>query len=465
MIEEDKGEDRGQEKGPQREEKSSGLAGDYKEPLVAFRMDGSVFNRHNLIFVVVFLALAGGAFYYMWTTHNKKPEEATVPVNIRPELPVVPVTSKILIREDQLPGEIEAYQDVLIYPKIKGFVQTINVDRGSMVKKGDLMVRMYAPEFLAERNKALAELSATKAAVAVEESGLEDLKAQLKKSQANLLADQSTYQRVYTASLVPGVIADNDVVQWAQTVETDRQDINALMKRVNAKDHELSMRKEELAAKVRAFENFADFASYLDISAPFNGYVTERRMHVGSFCGPDGTGAYPPICRIKQLDLLRIVAPVPEIDTAGVVVGSEVEFTVSSFPGKRFIGTVARISNNLDKATRTMPVELNFLNPKYDILPGMFCKVYWPTRRKESSLFVPISSVISTPLDTYVCKVIGDRVEWVSVRKGQVMGDLVEVFGRLSEGDLVARNGSEELQNQSQVTPVKVALPTTDKAL
>jgi hypothetical protein len=112
-----------------------------------------------------------------------------------------------------------------------------------------------------------------------------------------------------------------------------------------------------------------------------------------------------------------------------------------------------------------MPVELNFLNPKYDILPGMFCKVYWPTRRKESSLFVPISSVISTPLDTYVCKVIGDRVEWVSVRKGQVMGDLVEVFGRLSEGDLVARNGSEELQNQSQVTPVKVALPTTDKAL
>lgn len=422
---------------------------------VGFKTDRSVFNLGNLVFVVVFLTVAGGVFYFLWMNHNKKPEAAELPVHTRPNLTVVPVAAKTLFREDQLPGEIEAYQDVLIYPKIKGFVKSINVDRGSVVKKGDLMVTMYAPEFLADRNEALAQVAATKAAVAVEESELEELKAALKKSQANLLADQSTYQRVYTASLVPGVIADNDVVQWAQSVEADRQDVNSLMKRVNAKDHELSMRKEELAAKIRGYESFSDFASYLEIPAPFNGYVTERRMHVGSFVGPDGTGAYPPICRIKQLDLLRIVAPVPEIDTAGVVVGSEVQFTISAFPGRRFVGTVARISNNLDKATRTMPVELNFLNPKYEVLPGMFCKVYWPTRRRENSLFVPVSAVISTPLDTYVCKVSDGRVEWVSVRKGQIMGDQVEVFGSLKEGDLVAREGNEELQNRSLVTPVR----------
>lgn len=274
---------------------------------VGFKTDRSVFNLGNLIFVVIYLAIAGGAFYFLWLNHNKKPEAAELPVHTRPNLTVVPVVAKTLFREDQLPGEIEAYQDVLIYPKIKGFVKSINADRGSVVKKGDLMVTMYAPEFLADRNEALAQVAATKAAVAVEESELEELKAALKKSQANLLADQSTYQRVYTASLVPGVIADNDVVQWAQSVEADRQDVNSLMKRVNAKDHELSMRKEELAAKIRGYESFSDFASYLEIPAPFNGYVTERRMHVGSFVGPDGTGAYPPICRIKQLDLLRIV--------------------------------------------------------------------------------------------------------------------------------------------------------------
>lgn len=424
---------------------------------VRFKFDPAIFSVGNLVFLLVFFGVAGGLFYFLWSGHNKKIEPVESTAALRPPVVVVPVTSKILFREDQLPAEIEAYQDVLIYPKVRGFVKWIGIDRGSVVKKGQLLAKMYAPEYLADRNEALAKVAATKAAVAVEESGLEDLKAELRKAKANLLADQSTYQRVYTASLVPGVIADNDVVQWAQTVEQDRQDVNTLIKRINAKDHELSMRKEELDAKVRGFESFADFASYLDIPAPFNGYVTERRMHVGSYVGPDGTGAYPPICRVKQLDLLRIIAPVPERDTAGVVVGSEVDFTVSSFPGRKFKGTVARISNNLDKATRTMPVELNYLNGDYSILPGMFCKVYWPTRRREDSLFVPVSAVVSTPLDTFVCKVVNETVEWVSVRKGQVMGDMVEVFGDLKAGDSVAKAASEELLNQSRVTPVKTS--------
>lgn len=411
------------------------------------------FTVKNMLFVIVILGLAGAAFFFMWKHHNRplvQTEVSGAPVSV----PVVSVVAKTLFREDQLPGEIDAYQDVLIYPKVPGFIKWIGVDRGSVVKAGQMMVRMYAPEYLARRTEAQAQVSAARAALAAEESKLHDIEAELKKREANLLADQSTYQRVYTASLVPGVIADNDVVQWAQTVEMDRQEVNTYRKKVNAKAHEVSMRKEQVDATVKAFENFADFASYLEIPAPFDGYVTERKMHVGSFVGPDGTGAYPPICRLKQLDLLRIIAPVPEVDTAGVVVGAPVEFSVSSFPGRRFKGTVARVSNSLDKDTRTMPVELNYLNPDFKILPGMFCKVFWPTRRRESSLFVPISAVVSTPLNTFVCRVKDGVIDWVTVRKGQIMGEMVEVFGSIQEGDAVARQGSEELENQSKVTPV-----------
>lgn len=412
----------------------------------------SIFSPKNLIFVVIVLALAGGAFFLLQMRHNQ-PLVSTEEKQTVVSVPVTKVISKTLFREDQLPGEINAYQDVLIYPKVPGFIKWLGVDRGSIVKQGQPMVKMYAPEYLARRTEAQAKVAAIKAALSAEESRLSDLQAELKKHQATLLADQSTYQRVYTASLVPGVIADNDVVQWAQTVEADRQDVNTFIKRVNAKAHEVAMKKEEVDAMKKSFENFADFASYLEIPAPFDGYVTERKMHVGSFVGPDGTGAYPPICRLKQLDLLRIIAPVPEVDAAGVVLGSEVQFSVSSFPDKRFTGTVARISNDLDKDTRTMPVELNFLNPDFKILPGMFCKVYWPTRRRESSLFVPVSSVVSTPLNTFVCRVKDNVVEWVTVRKGQLMDGMVEVFGDLKEGELVAKEGSEELDNQSKVNP------------
>jgi RND family efflux transporter MFP subunit len=409
--------------------------------------------------MVCVVAIAAGAFFawgYFQGKHVEL-ESKLEPVTV----PVVPVISKTLFREDQLPGEIDAYQDVLIYPKVRGFVKTISVDRGSVVKKDQLIATMYAPEFLASRNEGLAKVAAAKAAVAAEESKLQDVEADLKKRQANLIADESTYQRVAAASEVPGVIADNDVVQWAQTVEVDRQDVNTLIKRVNAKDHEVSMLKEELTAKTRGYENYADFASYLELRAPFNGYVTERKLHIGSFVGPDGSGAYPPVCRVKQLDLLRIIAPVPERDTAGVVAGSQVEFSVSSFPGQRFTGTIARISNNLDKSTRTMPVELNFFNPKYTILPGMFCEVYWPTRRRERSMFVPISAVVTTPLDTFVCRIKDGVVEWVSVTKGQIMNGMVEIFGKINDGDMVAKQASEELQNESHVkTVVAKTVPT-----
>jgi membrane fusion protein, multidrug efflux system len=414
-----------------------------------------LFNGKNLLFIAIVLGIAGIAFGLIWARHNHPAQVVSESSPDVISVKIVPIVSKTLFREDQLPGEIEAYQDVLIYPKVPGFIKEIFVDRGSIAKQGQLMVRMYAPEYLARRNEALAKVSAAKASLAAEESRLQDLQADLKKREANLLGDQSTYQRVYSASLVPGVIADNDVVHWAQSVEEDRQDVNTSIKRVNAKDHEVSMKREELDAMTRGYQNYSDFASYLEIRAPFDGYVTDRKMHIGSFVGPDGTGAYPPICRIKQLDLLRIVAPVPEIDTAGVEVGAPVQFTVSAFPGERFTGKVARISNNLDKDTRTMPVELNFFNPKFRILPGMFCKVFWPTRRPQKSLFVPIAAVVTTPLEQFVCKVNqSNRIEWVTVRKGQIMDGMVEIFGNIQEGDLVAERGTEELVNQELIKPV-----------
>lgn len=408
-------------------------------------------TRKNLI--VLFVAFVSAVLAFLYFNKMEKPavepvEKAQGPV----ELKVVPIISKILYREDQLPGEINAYQETLIYPKIPGFIKTLYVDRGSVVKKDDVIAVMYAPEYLARRNEALAEVGKAKAALAAEQSKLEDVQADLEKRKANLIADQSTYQRINAASMAPGVIADNDVIQWAQNVEVDREDVNMLIERVNVKSHEVAIRKEELQARQKAYDDFAAFSSYLEVRAPYDGYVTDRKLHVGSFVGTAGKGAYPPICRIKQLNLLRIVAPVPERDTAAVVAGAEVPFTVSSFPGKRFTGTVARISNTLEKETRTMPVELNFFNPKYEILPGMFCKVYWPTRRHYSSLFVPEQSVVSTPLATFVCKVTDGVVEWISVTKGQAMDGMIEVFSpQLHEGEFVAKQASEELQNESHV--------------
>lgn len=414
--------------------------------------------RGGIIAIFVGLAIFLG-IKYLWPRQHQEVVEAE-PVE---EIHAVQVVSKTLFREDQLPGEIHAYQDVAIYPKVPGFVKWIGVDRGSVVKKGQLMVTMFAPEYIARRDEASAKVSSAKASLSEGESKLESAKSQLLEAKAKWLGDDSTYVRLKSASLVPGVVASNDVIVLGQTVAVDKERVDTWQHNVAATQNEVASLKENLAASQKSLADFSDFASYLQVTAPFDGYITERNMHVGSFVGPLGSGAYPPIVRIQQLNLLRIVAPVPERDTAGVLPGAPVDFSVSTFPDRRFTGTVARLGNYLEQKTRTMPVELNYPNPDNHILPGMFCKVYWPTRRPQPSLFVPVTAVVETTLHTFMCRIKNGEVEQIKVIKGQTMDNLVEVFGDLKEGDVVAAYASEELETGTKVKPLLVSHGEVEK--
>jgi RND family efflux transporter MFP subunit len=404
--------------------------------------------------IAIAVIAAGGLAFFAYQFFFGK-HEAFVPDKNEPlPVAVVSIVKKTLFRDDQLPGEIQAYQDVKVYPKVPGFIKWIGVDRGSIVKKGQLMITMYAPEYDSRRNEAAAKVAAAKAQLASGQSKLESARARWREAKAKLTGDDSTYVRLKAASLVPGVVATNDVIVLGQVVDADKQAVSTWESNIAAADHEVSALKDTVTAAQKSLDDYSDFASYLELRAPFNGYITERNMHVGSFVGPLGSGAYSEICRIQQLDLLRIVSPVPERDTAGVLPGATVEFSVSTFPDKRFKGTIARIGNYLNVSTRTEPVELSYNNPDYKILPGMFCKVYWPTRRPSPTLFVPISAVVATALETFICKVKDGKIDWVKVQKGQTMDNLVEIFGDVKEGDLVAKTGSEELQEGTAVKPI-----------
>jgi membrane fusion protein, multidrug efflux system len=380
------------------------------------------------------------------------------------ELPVVKVQSKILDRVDQLPGEIEAYQDVAIYPKVPGFIKWIGVDRGSIVKKNQLMMGLIAPELFAQRNEAFAKTEAVNGQLHEAESRLSSAKAQVMEINAKLFGDNDTYTRTKEASLVPGVVSPNEVIVLGKIVDADRQKLLSWEENVKAADNAVKSLKNSVRSQAQATKNYQDISDYLTIAAPFDGYITERNMHVGSFVGPLGKGAYPPIVRIQQLNLLRIVTPVPEIDTSGVIPGAEVQFTVSTHPGERFTGKVARLGNYLDQKTRTMPVELNYWNHDNRVLPGMFCEVFWPTKRQHSTFFVPLTAVETTStIETFICRVNKqNKIEWVKVKRGQMMGNMVEVFGDIKDGDVVALHGTDELQQGTEVKPVEVDRRTAE---
>jgi RND family efflux transporter MFP subunit len=193
---------------------------------------------------------------------------------------------------------------------------------------------------------------------------------------------------------------------------------------------------------------------YLSITAPFDGQVTNRYVHPGALVGPGGgPGAMTAIVQIQTLTRHRLVVPVPEYDAAGIPEGTEVSFTVPSFPGRTFHAPIARISGAVDVKTRTMPVELDVKDPKAELDPGTFCEVSWPVRRAYLTLFVPTTAVGNDLERAFVIRVRDNRAEWVDVKTGVTSGNLIEVFGDLAEGDTVATRGTDQIRSGATVTP------------
>jgi RND family efflux transporter MFP subunit len=343
------------------------------------------------------------------------------------EVEVTRVVAQKLNTIVKLPAQLTAYEIVDVYPKVTGFVKSIKVDRGSRVRTGEVIAQLEAPELLAQRAEA--------------ESKFQSAESQLSAAQAKFTADQATYQRMSSAAKTPGVVAQNDLEIAEKSSQADQATVEALAKSAKAAQE--------------ALHAVSQLEAYLSITAPFDGQVTNRYVHPGALVGPSGgAGAMTAIVQIQTLTRHRLVVPVPEYDAAGIPEGTEVTFTVPSFPGRTFKAPIARVSGAVDVKTRTMPVELDVQDPKAELDPGTFCEVSWPVRRAYPTLFVPSTAVGSDLERAFVVRVRNDRAEWVDVKTGVTSGNLIEIFGDLSEGDTVTTRGTDQIRPGSAVKPL-----------
>ncbi len=328
---------------------------------------------------------------------------------------LVPVVSKPVSRAVELPGEILPFMAVSLHAKIQSYVENVVVDRGSSVKKGELLAELSAPEIAAQ--------------IAEAESKKQAAESDFAQAEAQLAAAESTYQRTKAAAQTPGAIAGNELIQ----AEKQRDAAQALV----------NSRRQSSKATSDAIQALRDLRAYLKITAPFDGVVTDRLVHPGALVGP---GNDVVLLVIQQVSHLRLVVSVPEEDVSGIVNGAKVAFQVPAWPGRTFSGTITRISKALDQKTRTMPVELDVNNGDGALAPGMYPSVKWPVYRSRPALFVPKTSVVTTTERTFVIRDSKGSAEWVNVKKGVVEGDLVEVIGDLNPGDRVLRRATDEIR-------------------
>ncbi len=329
----------------------------------------------------------------------------------------VRVVAEKMKRTVHLPGEFDSYQRVSIYARMASFVEEVHVDRGSVVRRGQLLVTLTAPELAAQ----VAETEARAQAVLL----------QLAEADAQLIAARTTAEMYKTASTTEGAVSTGELIMSQQALEAAQA---------------VKTGAENSARAARAAADAVNqLASYLEVRAPFDAIVTERFVHPGALVGPATAGVSSPLVHLEQNTRLRLVVAVPEAHVAGIVQGASVAFSVPAYPGETFQGTVARLAQSLDVRTRSMMVELD-VSSDGKLTTGMYADVIWPVERPQETLLVPATAVVRTTERSFVIRSRAGRAEWVDVRRGSVFGDLVEVFGDLQPGDQVVRRGNDEIR-------------------
>ena len=304
------------------------------------------------------------------------------------------VTRTALDAVQHLQGELAPFEAVDLYARVAGYVREIGLDRGSVVHAGDVIARLDAPELAQQRAE----------------------------SQAKLLASIQTAQRLHAASRTDGAVSTHEMEIADAAVRADSARTDALR----------------------------DMESYLVVRAPFDGVVTERRVHPGALVGP-AQGAGTGLVRLEDHARLRLTVAVPEQLTGVAQSGREISFTVSAWPGETFRGKVSRVSGTVDPKTRTMAIELDVASGG-KLTPGMYSDVAWPISRREPSLFVPSGAIVQTTARTYVIRVRGGKAQLVNVSRGVTGTDLTEVFGSLAPGDTVLKRGADDVAEGDAVT-------------
>ncbi|MFT4016675.1 MAG: efflux RND transporter periplasmic adaptor subunit [Agriterribacter sp.] len=344
---------------------------------------------------------------------SKEEQPESDPTAKAPAYKVTTVEKGRLSSTLEIPGELVAFQQVDLYSKVNSFVKKMYVDVGSEVKAGQLLATMEAPEI---------------------NSQLTGAESRLKSVEALYTASKAYYNRLLETSKTPGTISPAD--------------LDAALAKQNS-DY------AQLEAAKAAYREITDNKNYLEIRAPFSGVISARNVSAGAYVGPSGKGSELPVFILQEQKHLRLVVAVPEAYTGYLSSGSEVDFTVKSFPGKSFKAKVTRMAGVLDNRLRSERVEMDVINTDKKLLPGMVAEIKLTLPAKDSTFIVPQSAVVNSPERIFVVKVNNGKAEWVTVHKGRESDGKAEVYGDLNAGDILVEKATEEIRNGSAIDVAK----------
>ena len=341
---------------------------------------------------------------FLWScSGDQKPVDLTAKANNKnTQYQIGDVTEKSLSTSTRLPGQLKPYNEVYLFPKINGFVKKIYVDRGSIVKKGQLLLTLEAPEMQSQYQAANSRYLQT---------------------QETAAASKEKYQRLKEASREPGSVSPLDLDNASARMKADQA---------------IAASERSNVSSVRTMQG------YLNITAPFDGMIVQRNVSPGALVAP-GKATDQPMLVLQDIKKLRLEVYIPEDYVDKVDLTKPVDFTFNAMPGQQHTAKISRSANALG-SMRSEAIEIDVQNANDQFKPGMYAEVRIPMTSGAKSLLIPTSAIVRSTERKYVVALRDGKAHLIDVKNGLASHDSTEVFGELKPGEKIILNARDNIE-------------------
>jgi RND family efflux transporter MFP subunit len=393
-------------------------------------------------------------------------------------------------------GYIVARRRAALSADTPGRIVELNVEEGSVVKKGDVVARLYSEEYSAALRRAEADLEASHTALQREEREAEAVQAALAELAATTrmrgaeLAEANANLGLAVLDLARAQKLVEENVVSTEHVDNARAEHESAKARVQAAEAGLLAAQaaeetgasnasvagaavEEAKAHVKVMEATREQAAATlaktEVRAPFDGIVVLKDAEVGEVVSPNtsgGTSARGSVATMVDFASLEVQVEVQETSLAAVRIGSDALIYLDAWPERAYRGRVERIWPTANRQKGTVEVRISILTPDERLRPEMGVRAVFDPKLEGDrppsaegappSLLVPQSALVRAgphghggPEGVFVLE--GETVRFRQVRVGARPGERAAIEEGLEEGQRIVLDPPDKLADGDRV--------------
>lgn len=322
-------------------------------------------------------------------------------------------------------ADVTPNQVVNLFSRVDGYIARLHVDKGDFVKRNQLLIEIDHTDYQHAVDQAKANLAAAHAKVTQQQAALRHATLTLDRMKT-LIKDQ--------------FVSQQDLDNAQVTFDAAGALLESLRAQVTQTEVALAQAETNLA--------------YSYIRAPFAGYVAERNLDTGAYV-TGATASTSTMSRgmlsLHDIDTVRVLIEVVEKDIPLITIGKKAALRAEAYPDHVFEGTVTRIVQALNRATRTMTVEIDLPNKDRRLKGGMFARVEVMVGTHRDAIQIPIDAVSRLEDAQYVFVVRDGKAQRVNVEIGARKENRVEITNGLSGDEVVIVSGKDLVHDGTPV--------------